>query len=749
MKKSDKKKIPELLAPAGSAACALAAFDNGADAVYAGLPKYNARERSDNFTVNEMAGIIEYAHGKGKKVYVTLNTLIKQRELPEVAQLLADLYELGPDAVIVQDLGLAGMVREYFPGLNVHASTQMGIHNSAGISVAAGLGIKRVILERQVTLEELEDIMSKTALEVEVFAHGALCCSLSGECLFSSWLGGWSGNRGRCKQPCRRRYYAKSGNGFFFSPQDMYTLDLVPEFKRLGISSLKIEGRLRKPDYTARVTSAYRMVLDAPEVTGKVLREARNILSGTFGRKWSHGFYTKESMDTLIQHDAAGTAGQLCAMVTDRDDNGFVCVVKRRLHLGDRIRVQPVSGDEGVALTITAMRVDGKSATKAPVGKECFIYCDKPIAFRSRVYKIGESLESYESRISQLPSRKPVLDIEASASIKGIDIRVTNVPGTPEKYFNCIVKKAENRPLTAEALIAGLEVPPKYKYKLHTVVLKVEDGLFIPAGELKKVRQQMQDWLIEEIEEQSKAVFSPGLDCAERFRVSYTSTPDKEEIDLKKRFAETAAVTPNGCQPADRKCLLATSIYDFSKKTAEVILPQFCPESKLASLQGRVDDAYAAGIKRFRVTALYQFDLLKALDDISIAVSFPFPVCNSLTVEVLSDLGITRVQAWPELEREALEELRDSIDVELEIYRYGRLPLLVTRARIPYEGRVKDDMENSYTIHYDKLSGMTYLYPREVFSIPRLAGTYDFYDLTNARWNDNNTSEFNYRHSLQ
>ena len=384
-----------------------------------------------------------------------------------------------------------------------------------------------------------------------------------------------------------------------------------------------------------------------------------------------------------------------------------------------------------------------------PVGKECFIYCDKPVAFRAKVYKIGESLESYESRISQLPSRKQVLDVEASASIRGIDLKVTNVPGTPEKYFNCVVKKAQNRPLTAESLVAGLEVPAKYKYKLHAVAVNVDDGLFIPAGELKKVRQQMQAWLLEEINSEDKAVFSPGLDCVERFRESYTPVSEKEEIDLKKRYVETAAVTPNGCQPADRKCLLSTSIYDFSKKTAEVIMPQFCPESKLESLQGRIDEAYSIGIKRFRVTSLFQFEMLKALDDISITVSFPFPVCNSLTAELLADFGITRVQAWPELEREALEELRDSIDIELEIYRYGRLPLLVTRARIPFEGRVKDDMENSYTVHYDKLSGMTYLYPREVFSIPRLAGTYDFYDLTNARWNDNNTSEFNYRHALQ
>jgi U32 family peptidase len=746
MNTNKKLHIPELLAPAGNAACALAAFDNGADAIYAGLPKFNARERSDNFSLDEMAGIIEYAHEKGKKVYVAFNTLIKQNELPEAAQMAADLYELQPDAVIVQDIGIAGMLREYFPGLTIHASTQMGIHNSAGIAAAADLGIKRVILERQVTLEELELIMKNTELEVEVFGHGALCCSLSGGCLFSSWLGGWSGNRGRCKQPCRRRYYSSEGNGFFFSPQDMYTLDLVPEFKRLGIASLKIEGRLRKPDYTAKVTQAYRMALDAPELTGKILREARKILSGTYGRKWSHGFYTAESMKNLIQHDSPGTTGQLCAMVTDRADNGFTCNVKHRLHLGDRIRIQTDSGDEGTSLTITAMRVDGKSSTKAPAGKNCFIFCDKTVPFRGKVFKIGESLESYDSRVAQLPSRKLTLDLEVSASIKGVDIKILNLAGTPQKYFNCIVKRAQNRPLTPKGIAEGLKTPGKYKYKVNIPSINVDEGLFIPAGELKKVRLAMQEWLIEATH--NTTIFSAGLEAMEQFRVAFTSVAKSPEVDLKKRYDETAAVTSKGCQPADKNCLLSVSIYDYNKKTSEVILPAFCPENRIVALRKRIDDAYEAGIRRFRVTSLYQFDLLRTFEDVFISTAFPLPVCNSLTIEQLSDFGVDRVQAWPELERAALEELRDASQLELEIYRYGRIPLLVTRAKIPIEGRVKDDLEGSYTVHRDNMLGVTYLYSREVFSIPRLAGTYDYYDLTNARWNDNNTSEFNYRHEL-
>ena len=169
---------PELLAPAGSPACALAAFEAGADAIYAGLARFNARERGENFTPDLMARIVDHAHRLGRKVYVTLNTLIKEEELPAVAEYLALLEEIAPDALLVQDLGIVRMVREYFPSLTLHASTQMGFHNSAGLEIAAKLGFTRVVLERQMTLEEIAAVRASTGLELEVFIHGALCASL-------------------------------------------------------------------------------------------------------------------------------------------------------------------------------------------------------------------------------------------------------------------------------------------------------------------------------------------------------------------------------------------------------------------------------------------------------------------------------------------------------------------------------------------------------------------------------------------
>ena len=229
----------ELLAPASNLSTALTAFECGADSVYAGLQKFNARERGDNFDYDSFGELVSYSRSKGKKVYLTLNTLLKESELSEVSSLLHIVADIRPHAVIVQDLGLLMMLRECFPLLPIHASTQMAVHNSAGVELLASLGVERVILERQLTLEEVKETIANSPIEVEVFGHGALCCSLSGVCLLSSWMGGWSGNRGRCKQPCRRRFHSQKGNGFFFSTRDLFTLDILTELEEAGAAAIK------------------------------------------------------------------------------------------------------------------------------------------------------------------------------------------------------------------------------------------------------------------------------------------------------------------------------------------------------------------------------------------------------------------------------------------------------------------------------------------------------------------------------
>ncbi len=260
---------PEILAPAGSEAALCAAVQSGADAVYVGGSRFSARASANNFDAEAMRRAVAYCHLRGVKLYVTQNTLIKQSELEEAVRYAAYLYEIGVDALIVQDLGLARAIAQAMPDFPLHASTQMTVHNLEGVRALEKLGFTRVVLARELSEKQMAYIAKNCKAELEVFVHGALCFSYSGQCLLSSVLGGRSGNRGRCAQPCRLPYtlYAKDGkkikSGYLMSPKDLALLDNLQSMCSMPIASLKIEGRLKKPSYVATVTKVYRELLDS------------------------------------------------------------------------------------------------------------------------------------------------------------------------------------------------------------------------------------------------------------------------------------------------------------------------------------------------------------------------------------------------------------------------------------------------------------------------------------------------------
>ncbi len=739
--------VPELLAPAGNALSALAAFDAGADAIYCGLGKFNARERSENFTPETMGKIIAYAHSIKRKVYVTFNTVIKENELAEVAENLALLSSLDPDALIIQDLGVARMIREYFPDLTIHASTQMGFHNSAGVAAAAEFGAKRVILERQITLDEIRSIREKNPdTELEVFIHGALCCSLSGQCLFSSYLGGYSGNRGFCKQPCRRRYYSSQGNGFFFSPQDLETLELIGDLREIGIDSLKIEGRLRQGDYVFNTVKAYRMILDAPESrpSPELLGEARALLSKSCGRKWSKGFFFEKSMKDLIIHDNIGSAGMLVGSVTETAENGFSCIVRKKIHIGDRIRIQPQSGDDGPAMTLTKMFVNGESVRKAVPNDKVFICFDREVPYRGVLYKIGESYPDHSARFEKLPLQKKRVDLDIELDRSHFKCRVANSAINCVYEENIELSEAKKQPLTVEKLTAEFAAADSTDFALGKCNVKLGGGLFVPAAILKELRRAA--WAEIKGSISPDSLFQTGAEGLGKFALDYKKMhPFVYEQD---NIPETVAVKPNGVLPGNPKARTATSVFDVNKSTYQAILPEFTPENRLDGLKKAIKLAYQNGIRSFRVQSLFEMPLLKDYADIEIVAADPLPVCNSMAVMELQRMGATKIQAHAELDKTALENLRDHSVLPVEIYRLGRLPLLVTRAEIPVEGNIKDARTNEFSVRYDKRSMLTRVYPVKVISIPRIAGTADFYDLTNANWKNAEESTFNYELAL-
>ncbi|MGN0387542.1 MAG: U32 family peptidase [Suilimivivens sp.] len=256
------KKV-ELLAPAGNYEALTGALMAGADAVYLGGNAFGARAYADNFSKEEICEGIRYAHILGKKIYLTVNTLVKEREFPSLYDFLLPFYENGLDGVIIQDMGVFTFIREYFPGLELHASTQMTITGAYGASLLKKEGACRIVPARELSLKEIKEIKNKVDIEIETFVHGAMCYCYSGQCLFSSILGGRSGNRGRCAQPCRLPYRVNGGpEEYPLSMKDMCTIELLPELIEAGIDSFKIEGRMKKPEYAAGVTAFYRKYID-------------------------------------------------------------------------------------------------------------------------------------------------------------------------------------------------------------------------------------------------------------------------------------------------------------------------------------------------------------------------------------------------------------------------------------------------------------------------------------------------------
>ncbi len=327
-----KKNKIELLLPAGHPEMALAAFAGGADAVYAGLDDFNARKKAKNFNLDELSSLIDYAHKINKKVYVTLNTLIKNKELKKLIDTLLKLETINPDAIIIQDWGLFYLLKRHFDSLAIHASTQLGVHHSKNVEYCALKGFERVILARELSLEELNTIQKDAETQLEIFVHGALCYSFSGYCLFSSYLGGMSANRGLCKQPCRRLFNTANEQKFIFSLKDLMLIDYIPQLMKMNIHSLKIEGRLKSIDYVFNTAKAYKMVIDNP----KRIDEAKKILQNDLAREKTAYFIGHSLTDTFTK---TPTVGKLLGRISFVDEQGFQLVLQHDLSNNSKLRI--------------------------------------------------------------------------------------------------------------------------------------------------------------------------------------------------------------------------------------------------------------------------------------------------------------------------------------------------------------------------------------------------------------------------
>ncbi|MFH1148595.1 MAG: peptidase U32 family protein [Pseudomonadota bacterium] len=379
----------ELLAPAGNLETFWAAVEKGADAVYIGWENYNARVQAENFTLKDIGLMIPFAHRKGVKVYIALNILFKEHEIPEILEGLQVLESLSPDALIIQDMGVFYLLKRYFPSFKLHGSTLMTVHNSLGAEHLRQLGFERAVLARELSLDEIRKIAGNCSIQLEVFAHGALCYSFSGLCLMSSYLGGKSSLRGRCVQPCRRLYWNGKKRGYFFSMNDLCTVGLIPRLRESGVTCLKLEGRMRSAHYVSSVVEAYRLVLDNPDDRG-ALERAEQLIKGSLGRKTTPGYLVNSPSAEIINPQFSGSAGLFTGKITRVHGNRALIRTASSLALGDRMRIVRRQNDEQQSFTIKAMGYRGLESVQAAPGQEIMIEIPIPFTSGDLLFKVDE-----------------------------------------------------------------------------------------------------------------------------------------------------------------------------------------------------------------------------------------------------------------------------------------------------------------------------------------------------------------------
>ncbi len=367
---------PELLAPAGNVESFFAAVENGADAVYLGMKKFNARASASNFTLEELATLIPFAHRRGVRIYVTVNSIVASPEIPELLDVLYSLSALKPDALIVQDAALFHLVRRHFPGLKLHASTLTAAHNSAAVNMLADMGARRVVLARELAFSEIEKICASTKAELEIFVHGALCYSVSGLCLTSSYRGGRSGLRGECVQPCRLKFRQGGKEGFFLSCNDFCALPVIPRLKKLRLAAFKIEGRMKPANYIGLVVKAYRGVLDAAAGRDEeiALKDARELLAQSPSRHLTSGYLEGGAGSEILAPHRSGSSGLWAATVKSVQGERVLVELRHPLEKGDRIRPESSAGRQEEAFTVSMLYdIEGRPIPRGEAGSQVLL----------------------------------------------------------------------------------------------------------------------------------------------------------------------------------------------------------------------------------------------------------------------------------------------------------------------------------------------------------------------------------------
>ncbi len=674
------RKLPELLAPAGSFDVARAAFAAGADAVYLGLDSFSARAYAVNFSAEDLAQLLAYAHAKGKKVYVTFNTLVADSELASAEEKLAQLAELGPDGLIVQDLGVARLVRERYPSLELHASTQMAAHNLEGVLQLKELGFTRVVLARELPVADVASIAKRCGVEIETFVHGALCYSLSGLCLFSAIERNRSGNRGQCAYCCRQCYSDASGKKTLpFSMRDLRLDDALGALAEAGVASLKIEGRMKSALYVSSVVSRYRQLLDgAPHPTSRA--DLETVFSRRTTELYARGWKTPEPVVDPDSLGHLGTAiGTVKRVTKDREGHAYLRFhTNRALEKHDGIQLANPAGGKPYGFGIDEMRlaISRKPVFEAPAGSDVELLL--PIALLDAItpddpnpFKTGATV--YCSASNEMKRRFPIPPFRPSdyPTGKAVDVTVTLLAdgvraasAGVEVALPAQLDAAQHPERTAEAVKKAFAKLGGTAWKLGAFTLVDDEKRFAPASLLNDLRRELVDAL-DDAAAETRAEGGVLSVAPRRFTdgsLTGEAAPRRFIEDdlpgnvLKIRLGQRAPagdwdeiVVAIGHETSD---VVEAALEQLSAAhpaaAIRLALPVFTKEDAFNKLRVAVKHLLKAGHERWEAADLGGLHLLRQLGAQDVTADWTLYAFNAGAAAALADLGVKRYVISPE-----------------------------------------------------------------------------------------------------
>lgn len=712
----------ELLAPVGNFECLKAAVQNGADAVYFGSSSFSARAFANNFNKDELIKAIEYAKLRGVKTHLTLNTLLKNSELKDALLLAKYAYESGIDAIIVQDLGLISLLQKELPDLPLHASTQMTIHNLEGVLELQKMGFQRVVLSRELSMHEIDYICKNSDIEIECFIHGALCISYSGQCLFSSLVGGRSGNRGKCAQSCRLPYYLlengkKIDNGYLLSTRDLCSLQYLPQLISAGVKSFKIEGRMKSPEYVAIVTKIYRKYID---LANKCI-ESNNLenyiidskdikdLMQVFNRgEFSNGHLDNSANKNLVFKEKPNNMGIFLGIVEKYNPNkGHITVkLNEQIAIGDTISLQNETG----SYTISEVLKKDKNITETNIGDTVIVGRMKGnIKSGDKIYKISSKKLSTEARESFSKEHKKTM-LNAIITIKKdkpISMQITPSFQLPEIYQKMNIKvelpeaipvEAKNRPLEAENIILQITKTNNTPYQFKNIKVNLDDGLFLPKvsmlNELRRIGlQKVEEFALSNIRHQSPTNFQ-NFDIVQFKKSELLANSKKPKISvllniLNKEFNYTLLNKNISNIYIPLKYFTLNNYENTIKYLSDnfntyIYIPTIVKANYRNLIISNINKTLQNfKIKGFVISNIGNLELLNMLDivlsNFEIIANYTLNVYNLSTVEKLKNLGINTFTPSVELDKNTLINLCNYNILSKELIVYGNIPLMNTR----------------------------------------------------------------------